>query len=258
MIKIFSNISNNFFNKLTDDHYSRKIYSNFLAYGNKFDFCKFFSVFNNKTQAVICLFNSTMTVATIYDFVLNEDFLCDIETFIKINSPETVELNINIANLIANRISFNYKQQIRTDFMFSNCKTSKELKVNEHPKLDDVYNILKECFPQLKNTYEMWITDTSHRIRHGISKVFLAEDCTTATIQYIINSNALIGQVGTIPEKRGKNYARELLYYIGKKLFEQNIKAHIFARNHRASFYEEIGFIPNQKDIVFERKKENE
>ena len=42
MIKFFTDIDNDVFSKMTNDHYARKVQSNFLAYGNKYDFCRFF------------------------------------------------------------------------------------------------------------------------------------------------------------------------------------------------------------------------
>lgn len=257
MIKFFTDIDNDIFSKLTDDHYLRKAQSNFLAYGNEYDFCRFFSVENDKQQAVICVFNSAMIVATISDFEMSDDFLYDIKTFIDIICPFTIELNVDIAKLLGEKLSYNYVSQQRTDFMFCKHKYSDSLVVNQQPSLDSVYDVLKDCFPDIKENYEMWMTDTSHRIRHSLSKAFLYGNHTTATLQYMINGKVLIGQVGTSPQYRGKHYARELLYYIGDKLSNEETQVHIFARTHRVSFYKEIGFTPVLTDLVFERKKDN-
>ena len=221
-------------------------------------FVDFFFVVNDEPQAVICMFNSAMCIATMKNFEINDDFLSDIETFIKMNSPMTIEMNFDIAKLLEDKLLDNYNAECRIDFIFCEHDFPTSLLVNEQPKLDNVYSVLRECFDDLKGTYDMWITDTSHRIRHGLSKVFLVGNHTTATLQYIINGKALIGQVGTIIEYRGKGYARQLLYYIGNELSRDKIEVHIFARNHRTSFYKEIGFTPVLTDIVFERKKDNE
>ena len=80
------------------------------------------------------------------------------------------------------------------------------------------------------------------------------DGCTTATVQYIIDKVALIGHVGTLPEYRGNHYARKLLYWIGEKLTADGFEVRLFARPHRVSYYEEIGFKKCGLDIVLERK----
>ena len=93
-----------------------------------------------------------------------------------------------------------------------------------------------------EETAKLWLTDTSHRVRRGLSQSFLLGNYTTATIQYIIDGVALVGHVGTIPEERGKFHARQLLYWIGEKLTQDGFQVRLFARPHRVSYYEEIGF----------------
>ena len=60
--------------------------------------------------------------------------------------------------------------------------------------------------------------------------------------------------VGTIPEERGKMHARTLLYWIGERLAQQGIAVKLFARPHRVSYYEEIGFKAIGIDVVLEMK----
>ena len=122
--------------------------------------------------------------------------------------------------------------------------------------LDDVFNVLKTSFPAIARSYELWLTDTSHRVRHGLSQSFLLGDFTTATIQYIIDGVALIGHVATIPEERGKFHARHLLYWIGERLTLDGFTVKLYARPHRVSYYEEIGFKEIGTDIVLERIKD--
>ena len=102
------------------------------------------------------------------------------------------------------------------------------------------------------------MTDTSHRIRRYKSRIYLYKNSTTATVQYIVKNNAFIGQVATTFEDRGKHYARQLLFYISEILLKQGIKAYLFARENRISYYEEIGFKPIMTDIIIERININE
>ena len=113
--------------------------------------------------------------------------------------------------------------------------------------------MLASSFPSIAENYELWITDTSHRVRRGLSQSFLLGDYTTATIQYIVDKVALIGHVATVPERRGEFHARRLLYWIGERLTLDGFTVRLFARPHRVSYYEEIGFKELETDIVFER-----
>ena len=55
------------------------------------------------------------------------------------------------------------------------------------------------------------------------------------------------------PEERGKFHARQLLYWIGEKLTQDGFQVRLFARPHRVSYYEEIGFKACGIDLVLER-----
>ena len=87
--------------------------------------------------------------------------------------------------------------------------------VEFNPKLTDVYAILSEGFPNIAD-FSLWYTDTSHRCRHGISKVFTYRNSTTASVMFDIGSAVLIGQVATTAAARGRGYAREFLKWLAK------------------------------------------
>ena len=115
-------------------------------------------------------------------------------------------------------------------------------------------DLLILSFPVIAKGYDLLLTDTSHKVRRGLSQCFMLGNYTTATIQYICDNIALVGQVATIPEERGRFHARKLLYWIGEKLNKDGIIVRLFARSNRVSYYEEIGFKELNVDIVFERK----
>lgn len=254
MIKQIFTIETSTFVDLKENHYTRKIKSNYEAYGGKYDFCRFYEVIDTKIEAIICIFNSSMIISTYKIFTMSAEIISDIATFVSMNKPGVIELEKVISQDLSVLIKEEYSDEERTAFEFREIFTPPEIKVDELPKLDDVFNILSESFLQLKNSYYLWLTDTSHRVRRGLSQTFLVGNYTTATIQYIIDGVALIGHVATLPEFRGKRHARELLYWIGDKLSKEGIKVHLFARENRVSYYEEIGFLPIFTDIVFERK----
>ncbi|ADU21518.1 hypothetical protein [Ruminococcus albus] len=244
-------------NRLRDNNYSRRIKSHFLAYGTKYDFLRFFFMeYKGERLGMFSEFNSALMVSTFEGKELPEEMLEELSGFVRMLKPFSVELERQYGEKLAVLLDDEYRSEKRTEFTYSPTGKLPQLEVDELPKLDDVYKILAQCFPRLEDSYEMWLTDTSHRIRRGLSQSFLMGDYTTATIQYIIDKIALVGQVGTIPEERGKMHARTLLYWIGERLWQQGIAVKLFARPHRVSYYEEIGFKAMGIDTVLERRDE--
>ena len=249
------NIDDDLLNELKSNHYSRRIKSHFRAYGNDYDFSRFFSIIQDeKCVGIISIFNASMMISSMKDTSFNADTLDEMAGFILMNKPAVVELEVCYGKRLKEKLTCEYKGEVRTEFEFVSKNTLPPLDVQEVPKLDDVYNVLKTSFPTIASSYEIWLADTSHRVRHGLSQSFLLSDCSTATIQYIIDKVALIGHVATIPEERGKFHARSLLYWIGERLTLDGFSVRLLARPHRVSYYEEIGFKEIAQDIVLERK----
>ena len=124
--------------------------------------------------------------------------------------------------------------------------------VDFDPYLPDVYQILSEGFPNISD-FSLWYTDTSHRCRHGISRVFTYRNSTTASIVFDIGNEALIGQVATRVSARGSGYAREFLKWLALFLNNNGKRAFLLALDVRVSFYREIGFREVMHEFVLER-----
>ncbi|MBQ2581810.1 MAG: hypothetical protein II574_09310 [Ruminococcus sp.] len=255
MIYQLSQLSLQTLEKLTPNNYTRRIKSHFLAYNTKYEFCRYFAVDDyDEHLGIICVFNSSMMVSSFDGITFDEDTLSEIASFIVMNKPFSVEFPVQYASALERMCQIEYVGDKRTEFAFAAKSEIPELDVQELPKLDDVFAILAECFPAIKNNHGLWLTDTSHRVRRGLAQSFILDGCTTATVQYIIDRVALIGHVGTLPAERGKHHARKLLYWIGEKLTADGFDVRLFARPHRVSYYEEIGFQKCGLDIVLERK----
>lgn len=257
MIYQITRLEDAWLDMLESSHYARRIKSHYAAYALKYDFSRLYSVvYDGNTVGVISIFNASMVISNMSGCVFSYDMINEIAQFININMPFSVELDPKYADLLADFISDMYTADNRTEFAFKSSGKIPELDVAECPSLDSVFNILKTSFPSIADSYELWITDTSHRVRRGLSQSFLMGDYTTATIQYIIDKTALIGHVATVPEQRGHFYARRLLYWIGERLTEDGFDVRLMARPHRVTYYEEIGFEAVGHDKVFELRKE--
>lgn len=256
MISEIKNLDKNLFSVLKPNHYTRRIKSHFLAYGNGYDFCRYFEIKNkDELVGVIACFYSSMIISNVNEKTFSKTVLDEISDFILMNNPMSVEFEKCYSDYLTEKAKTKYKPDIRTEFRFIPKNSLPDLSVEELPKLGDVFEILKKCFPAISaDENQLWLADTSHRVRRGLSQSFMLDKCTTATIQYIIDGTALIGNVGTIPEERGKHHARHLLYWIGEKLTDDGFDVRLMARPHRVSYYEEIGFKEIETDIVLERK----
>lgn len=252
MIKQIFNLDDFDVSALQQSYYGRKLLSYLNAYGTNYDFCRFYSVQDIGVNAYMFQINSTLVICSDLPLPI-EELLC----YISLYRPYRVEAPFYIINALGE--PQNYKRLRRTQFEFSEHlpdDSFNESEVNDNPNLSQVYEILAEGFPSMQDK-SLWLTDTSHRVRRGISKVYLYKGCTTATILFDINNNAVIGQVATKMSYRGKKYARELLYWLGHRLRQKDRKVTLFALDYRESFYQEIGFSTLGLENVLQRTDED-
>lgn len=229
------------------DYYGRKILSYYISYGTKYDFCRFFEISTDTDKGYMVQFNSVMIISAFSEMPSEE-----LVTFIEMNKPFRVEAPWIVLEHLCD--IHGYKMLKRTKFEFTDHRPEgfDESELTETPSLDEIYDILHEGFPTLVG-HGLWITEHSHKIRHGLSKIYLYNKCTTATVIYDVDDHVLIGQVATRTEARGKGYARELLYWIGHTLSLNGKTVSLFALDYRESFYREIGFKPVSVENVIQQ-----
>ncbi|MCI7803899.1 MAG: N-acetyltransferase [Oscillospiraceae bacterium] len=224
----------------------RRILSYFNAYGTGYDFCRFFK----SGESVVLIINSTMLIC-------GETFDPEeINIFVDMHKPFRIEGNQRVIGMIKNG---GYVSLHRTTFQLvsgENPVPEDEKDIDFSPRLDDVYSILNEGFPNLSD-YPLWLADTSHRVRHGISRVMTYKSCTTASISYDINDFVLVSQVATRVSARGSGYARRFLIWLAGYLEKQGKTAVLYALDIRESFYREIGFRAVGEEFVLEKAKDN-
>lgn len=227
----------------------KKLLSYMRAYGPNYEFCRFYKVTNETGEGYMFIINSTLIILG------DETMQCDqeIDLFISMNLPFRIEGDQRILEGI--NIPERYQTLNRTIFELIPDDTPLEA-IEEHvefnPNLPDVYRILSEGFPNIAD-FSLWYTDTSHRCRHGISRVFTYRNSTTASAMFDMGSTVLIGQVATTSAARGRGYAREFLKWLAKFFNGLGKRAYLLALDVRVSFYEEIGFKVVGREIVLER-----
>lgn len=227
----------------------KKMLSYMKAYGPNYEFCRFYKITDETGCGFMFIINSTLIICTDGKLRANQE----INLFISMNLPFRIEGDNSIIQEI--NLPERYQRLNRTIFELipdDSPLESIEEHVEFNPKLTDVYAILSEGFPNIAD-FSLWYTDTSHRCRHGVSKVFTYRNSTTASVMFDIGSAVLIGQVATTAAARGRGYAREFLKWLAKFLNGLGKRAYLLALDVRKSFYEEIGFREAGREIVLER-----
>ncbi|HAE53272.1 MAG TPA: N-acetyltransferase [Ruminococcus sp.] len=227
----------------------RKMLAYMKAYGAGYDFCRFYKITDVSGTGYMFIINSTLIICADDMLEATEE----IRIFIKMNLPFRIEGNQKILKGI--KIPEHYQVLNRTVFELipdENSYKFAEEYVDFNPNLPDVYKILSEGFPNIAD-FSLWYTDTSHRCRHGISRVFTYRNSTTASVVFDIENEVLIGQVATKVSARGSGYAREFLKWLALFLNTLGKRAFLLALDVRVSFYREIGFREIEKEIVLER-----
>ncbi len=222
--------------EMKNDYYSEKIKAHYKAYGTGYDFMKFYKFGEN---SVLAKFNGGVVISSDGNFDMEE-----LMFFIETLCPAEIETPVEI-------FPVGYEKIRRTLFAFPDIPLTEETEVDDNPRLDDVFSVLKTGF-DIEDVYSEWLTDTSHRIRHGISKAYLCEK-TTATMQFEGEDFAFFGMIATHPSERGKGKARKLLYHLKNEYKKECL---LFAKDERVSFYEGAGFIKKGEDYIYIRRKE--
>lgn len=238
-------------------HYGRKILTCLAAYGTSYDFCRFYAVEGGGKRAWMMLQNSTLLISSVQDFTHEYLLHRELSAFVEMHCPFRVE---GCQSLVERLALSGYRPLRRSVFRLVPGETSARFDpalVNHTPRLDDVYDILTEGFPNLTE-YGMWLTDTSHMVRRGLRRCFTYADCTAATAVYDYKNRVLIGQVATRAAFRGQGYARDLLRYLAAQMEQEGKDAILYALDLRASFYKEIGFRLLQTEQVLERLEDAE
>lgn len=215
---------------------AQKIRALLLAYGTKYDFCRFYVSEN----AVLC--------ETDGSFVMCETRASDdssaeeLAGFLELSGFTDIFCSAELGKQLSERLSGNFRRVRLMRF----CGTSLECAdVEKTPPLEEVYRVLSTAFDI---EHDAWYADMSHRIRHGVARARLL-DGSALIIQHDINGEALLSQIATVPEKRGRGNAARLIRSVCAELSESAVC--VVCEEDLISFYRKVGFQPiGEKYIV--------
>ncbi len=214
---------------------AQKIRALLLAYGTGYDFCRFYTSEN----LAFCEMNGS--------FVLCENGNCDFEElarFLAFHGFSEIFCSKEFGERLAAFLNCGFKAVNLMIFCGSSLECSD---VEKNPPLGEIYKILSKAFAF---DYEPWYVDMSHRIRHGIAQVRKL-DGSALTIQHNLNEEALLSQIATVPEKRGRGTASRLILSACAELSLS--KVFVICENGLLPFYEKIGFEKIDEKIVLTR-----
>ena len=108
-----------------------------------------------------------------------------------------------------------------------------------NPPLDEVFPVIKDGFPDVE--YDGWYTDMSHRIRHGIAKVYLYNGATV-TAAADMNGAVYLTLLASAKAARGTGAAKNMLRSLGTQFEKQGKEPCILCREELVPFYNKAGF----------------
>lgn len=111
--------------------------------------------------------------------------------------------------------------------------------LRENPPYDEVFNILKDGFPNID--HDGWYTDMNHRVRHGTARVYIYGGAT-ATVNSENETAALVTLLSVKKELRGHGDAKKLLRSLGFHFDGIEKKMYVLCRAELMPFYERVGF----------------
>lgn len=206
---------------------AQKIRALLVSYGLKYDFCRFYVGEFRAGCAFLGELNGS--------FVLSEIGECDcgeLAEFLSFSGFSEIFCSESAGERLSELLPCHLRKVniMRFDGVGIPCGVLTE------PSLDNVYTILKTAFDI---EYEPWYLDMSHRVRHGVS-AFRALDGSVLAIQHNINGEALLSQVATIPEMRGKGNARRLISAVCAEL--SGSRVYVICGDALLDFYSKLGF----------------
>lgn len=219
-----------------NDIFSLKIASNLKAYSG----CDFFSVYAGKGILIGKYYND-LVIRT--KGVISDDIVEELSLFLKVCGFASALTGIETGKRLMAAGWENTKESLIYKFSSQLIPEGeivpKAEELTADSKLDEVYPIIKDGFPEIK--YEDWYTDISHKVRHGVSKVYVYGGAS-ATVMADINGSVFISLVASKKEARGKGEAKSLLRSLGLYFEEQGKEVSILCKEELSPFYRRAGF----------------
>ncbi len=206
---------------------SVKIKALIEAYGMGYEFMRFYA--DEKGDIVMSVQDNAATV-----YLKNPE-----------KADEVAEFLMMISNEILSEYPLTldgYKEEIGNIYYCDNILESNLDGISHEIK--DGYNVLSQIFKDSMNekNYARWYTDTSHRIRHHVSKLYTYRGICSGTSYCNVNGMMLLTQLGTLQEARRMGLARKLIHHIATDQKDVKTIALLSQDENSDQFYEKNEF----------------
>lgn len=216
----------------------QKILALAYCYGTKYDFCRFYKADNY----VLCALNNSYILCGSGDIE-------ELARFFSFSGYSEVFCSYKMGETLSNLLNCQNKKVNLMRFAGSGVACGD---MEHNVPLEEFFKILKTGF---EIEFEPWYLDISHRIRHGVSQVRRLGN-SVLVIQHDLNGSALLSQIATSPESRGKGSASRLILAVCAELLPS--KAYLICEDHLTTFYNRIGFeVVQYKAVLLSDSKNN-
>lgn len=204
----------------------------YKAYGNDYNFIGFYT--NTNDTILVCIKQGFADIYT--TLTACEDDFIELKNFILLNASEiSAEREIDIGHK-----SLDTGKTYTSSPIFDRVSFVEETISNT---TKDCYAIAEEVFlaDMSDDVKQMWYTDLSHRVRHGMTITYTIPNISTAIAYAFEDGVVLITYLATIQEYQNQGYAKFLLQHIANELKANKL---ILQSKDEISdkFYEKLGF----------------
>lgn len=222
--------------------YSCRIMCLFNSCGLNFDGIQFWVQYHNEIPvSAISKYNTDITV-----MLTDSSDITELAEFLKV---------IGFDSVLSDRVIFGDKPYSTGVIMalakdtgnFVENRIFDDCKVTDNPNLNDVYELLSSCRDDDFSvpTYEDFILDTSHKLRHGTaecSAVFCHNQCISYAMTVAQSDTcAIVGAVATDKKYRRRGIGSLCVRALCKKLQNKEILI-MRNKNKNEKFYHSLGF----------------
>lgn len=207
---------------------AQKIRALLLAYGTKYDFCRFYA----SESFIFCEMNGSFVVSEIE----KGSHVDELAEFLEFGGFAEIFCSEALGERLKPLLCCNLKRVELMRFCGENAKTGEYNEIDKAPSLDDVFAIIKTAFDI---DYESWYVDMSHRIRHNVAGARRLGN-SALTIQHDLNGEALLSQIATSPDSRSRGGASRLISAVCAELFPSSV--YVICEDSLTGFYSRLGF----------------
>lgn len=218
---------------------AQKIRALLLAYGTKYDFCRFYV----SEDLILCETDGCFVVCDLNDV----SDISELADFFRFSGFSEAFCSEKIGKMLSDALACGFK---KVNLMRFCGEPLGGEEVESDPPLDKVFRIISSSF---EIDYESWYTDMSHRMRHNVAKARCLGG-SALMIQHDLNGEALLSQVATLPYERGHGNAARLISSVCAELSPSEV--FVICEDKLLSFYEKVGFTKEANKFILYRRGE--